>query len=71
MTFTVECLWNEEYGDCGLTFYQTDENSTSQENRCFNEIASPNIKENKIVQSSNGPRPGLSKIRKPRPDEIP
>ena len=29
------------------------------------------IKENKIVQSSVGPRPGLSKIRKPRHDEIP
>jgi hypothetical protein len=71
MTFTVECVWNEEYGDCGLTFYQTDESSTPQENKCFNEIVSPNIKENKIVQSSNGPRPGLSKIRKPRHDEIP
>lgn len=70
MNFTVECLWNEEYGDCGLTFYQIDK-VIPQESICFNEIASPNIKENKIVQSSNGPRPGMPKIRKPRSDELP
>jgi hypothetical protein len=71
MAFTIECLWNEEYGDCGLTFYQTNESIALQKTKRFNEIASPNIKENKIVQSSNGPRLGLSKIRKPRHDEIP
>ncbi len=24
MNFTIECLWNKEYEDYGLTFYQTD-----------------------------------------------
>ncbi len=71
MIFTVECLWNEEYGDCGLTFYQTNESKALHEVEYLNEIASPNIKENKIMQSSNGPRPGMSKIRKPRVDELP
>lgn len=71
MTFKVECLWNKEYGDCGLTFYQTDESSTREETKYFNEIATPNVKENKIAQSSNGLRPGLSKVRKARQNEVP
>jgi hypothetical protein len=71
MNFAIECLWNEEYGDCGLTFYQTDGSNIPQNDGCFNEISSPNIKENKIMQSSDGPRPGMSKIRKPRLNELP
>lgn len=71
MTFNVDCLWNDVFGDCGLTFYQTDESSTQQENNIFYEIARPNIKENKTMQSSEGARSGLPKIRKPRHDEIP
>lgn len=68
MNFTIECLWNKEYEDCGLTFYQTDK---KKKPGSFRKIATPHIKENKSEQSTNGPRPGISKIRKPRPDELP
>lgn len=71
LDFKVEYLCNEELGDCGLTFYQTDKNSVYQLNDIPNEISSPNIKESKIEQSSNGPRPGIPKIRKARANEIP
>jgi len=71
MNFSVKWLWNQEYGDCGLTFYQLNEERSSQEASCSNEISSPNIKENEIIQSSTGLRLGLPKIRKARPDEIP
>jgi hypothetical protein len=71
MNFTVEYLRNEEYGDCGLTFYQTDKDNVCQLNDVAKEISAPNVKESKIEQSSSGPRPGIPKIRKPRADEIP
>lgn len=71
MTFIVECLWSEEYGDCGLTFYQTEKFDSQQIAQSFHAIATPNVKENKMNQSSEGARPGISKIRKPLFDEFP
>ncbi len=71
MNFKVEYFCNEEFGDYGLTFYQTDKDSAYQLSDMPNEISSPNIKESKIEQSSNGPRPGIPKIRKARTNEVP
>lgn len=71
MSFTVECLHNEEYGDYGITFYQIDKDKIDQLNGMAKEICVPNIKESEIEQSSSGPRPGIPKIRKPRDNEIP
>jgi hypothetical protein len=71
MNFTIECLLNQEYGDCGLTFYQSDKNKGQGEIGFFTEIPSPTIKENRMKQSAKGPRPGISRIRKPKPDEFP
>ena len=71
INFTVEYLCNEEVGDYGLTFYQTDKENIQQLKNIVREISTPNIKESKIEQSSYGPRPGIPKIRKPRADEIP
>lgn len=71
MKFTVEYLRNEEYGDYGITFYQTGKDNIRQKNDMATEISAPNVKESKIEQSSSGPRPGLPKIRKPRANEIP
>jgi|GEM_PF-396908 hypothetical protein len=71
MNFTVEGLLNREYGDCGLTFYQSDKNAVQQVAGFFNEMPNPSIKENSIEQSSVGPRPGIPRIRKPRHDEFP
>jgi len=70
-SFTVQYLCDEEYGDCGLTFYQTAKNPLQATNSALTEILHPNIKECKPELSSTGPRPGMPIIRKPRPDEIP
>lgn len=71
VNFTVEYLCNEENGDYGLTFYQSEKNCTHEKTENSREIATPNIKESKIEQSSSGPRSGIPKIRKPQPDELP
>ncbi len=70
MNFVVDCFFDVECGDCGLTFYQvhSDFITTSVQ---FKGFANPIIKENKLVQSVNGLRPGIPKIRKPRNEELP
>lgn len=70
MNFTVRYLHNEEDGDYGLTFYQPSKQDCKT-NSSTTEISHPNIKENKLEQSSNGPRPGIPKIRRARTHEIP
>ncbi len=69
--FKVECLLNEGYEECGLTFYQTEKEFNCIEEIIAGEMLFPNIKENKLETSSNGLRPGKPELRKPRPEEIP
>lgn len=69
LNFKVEYFHNEDYGDYGITFYQV--NNTHQMYDASKEISAPSIKESKIEQSLNGPRPGIPKIRKARITEIP
>lgn len=71
VNFTVIYLCNEQSGDYGITFYQTDKNTLCQINSSAEAIATPHIKENKLELSSKGPRPGIPRIRKVRADEIP
>lgn len=71
MNFSVQYLHSKEDGDYGLTFYQITKEEFSHTNSNAPEIARPNLKENKIEKSSKGPRPGVSKIRKPRINDIP
>jgi len=70
-SFTVQYLCDEEYGDCGLTFYQTTKNPMYKTNTIATEIPHPNIKECVSELSSKGPRPGIPRVRKARADEIP
>ncbi len=69
--FIVEYLHDSEIGDYGLTFYQTNIKNDSNAIEESMRISTPNIKENKVEQSSFGPRPGIPQVRKPRPDELP
>ncbi len=69
--FEVQYQYEEEAGDYGLTFYQLTKEGSSKTNPNATEILHPNVKENKLEESSKGPRPGIPKIRKPRTDEIP
>jgi len=69
--FEVQYLHNEEDGDYGLTFYQLSKEGSSRANPSATEILHPNVKENKLEESSKGSRPGIPKIRKARSHEIP
>jgi len=70
-SFTVQYLCDEEYGDCGLTFFQTAKNPLHGTHSLTSEIPHPNIKETKTELSPSGPRPGIPQIRKARFDEVP
>ena len=71
INFKFEYLRNEEYGDYGITFYQTNKDNLRQINNTAKKISTPSVKESKMEQSSSGPRPGIPKIRKARANEIP
>jgi len=66
LKFTVEYFGNEDEGDCGLTFYQSEIRSILKGNPPF-----PIIKENKIELFDDCSRPGKPELRMPRSDEIP
>ena len=50
---------------------QTNSDDVGQAVEFFDEISTPNVRENKMIQSSTGPRSGISRIRKPWADEYP
>lgn len=69
--FIVHYFLDKEHGDFGLTFYQNKSGEIQKSIKKSKKITTPNMKENKLEQSSNGPRPGIPRIREPRPDEVP
>lgn len=69
--FTVHYFLDKENGDFGLTFYQNKLTETQKSIKKSKKIIAPNMKENKLEQSSDGLRPGMPRIREPRSDEIP
>ena len=66
--FSVVRLSDEDFGEYGLTFYRC---ATEGSDSNLKRIAIPNIKETILEESPNGPRIGISKIRKPEAWEIP